>query len=187
MQYRTKTIGEKALTEIEVNKLLAVVGRQDHEVLLRIGIELGLRRADVIAIEQSNINIEKHTLMFMELKKDAMHTVPLSDSLAKLIEQYLYTSSKNKWLFPSTHSTKQHISSKTAWNILHRYLVKADLPERPFHALRATCVKLCQRKGWSIEQVMNLTNDSFRTIKTHYDTPSTEEMLEVAKTKPMFE
>lgn len=182
----TKT-GEYALTEGQVKKMLLIVGRIDHEVLLRIAIELGLRRADVVAIEQKNIDLNKQILLFNETKKGGkIHQVPLSDSLTKLIKQYLNVVGKNKWLFPSSHGHKKHISSKTAWNILNNYLLKAGLPPRPFHSLRATCIKLCQRKGWSIEQVMKLTNDSFRTIKEHYDIPGEEEMIEVAKKKPMF-
>ena len=179
--------GEYALTETQVNKLLSVVGRIDHEVLLRIAIELGLRRADVVALEQKNIDFDKQVILFNETKKGSkIHQVPVSDSLAKKIEQHLNVVGRNKWLFPSSHNPKKHISSKTAWNTLNKYLIKAKLPQRPFHALRATCIKLCQRKGWSIEQVMKLTNDTFRTIKEHYDVPGEEEMLEIAKTKPLF-
>lgn len=183
----TKTTGEYALTEGQVKKLLSVVGKIEDEVLLRIAIECGLRRADVVAVKQSNLDLEHQWLLFNEAKKQSnIHRVPLSQSLIKLIEQYLHVIGKNEWLFPSSHNTKKHISSKTAWNILNKYLIKANLPPRPFHALRATCIKLSQRRGWSIEQVMKLTNDTFRTIKEHYDTPSEEEMLDVAKTKPLF-
>lgn len=186
--YIKRKTGEYALTETQVKKLLSVVGRIDHEVLLRIAIELGLRRADVVAVKQANIDLKTKWLWFNEAKKqNSIHQVPLSDSLAKLIQQHLSVIGKNEWLFPSPHNKKKHISSKTAWNILNNYLEDARLPPRPFHALRATCIKLCQRKGWSIEQVMKLTNDSFRTIKEHYDTPREEEMLEVATAKPIFE
>lgn len=179
--------GEYALTETQVKRLLSVVGTIDHEVLLRIAIELGLRRGDVVALEQKNVDLEKCVILFNETKKGGkIHQVPISDSLTKLINQYLNVVGKNKWLFPSSHNPKKHISSKTAWNTLNKYLIKANLPQRPFHALRATCIKLCQGKGWSIEQVMKLTNDTFRTIKEHYDVPSEEEMLEVAKSKPIF-
>lgn len=183
----TKTSGEYALTEGQVKKLLSVVGKIEDEVLLRIAIECGLRRADVVAVKQSHIDLDKQWLSFNEAKKQSnIHRVPLSQSLTKLIDQYLHVIGKNEWIFPSSHNSKKHISSKTAWNILNKYLIKANLPQRPFHALRATCVKLCQRRGWNIEQVMKLTNDSFRTIKEHYDTPGEEEMMEVAKTKPLF-
>ena len=186
-EYRKRRSGEYALTETQVKNLLSVVGRIDHEVLLRIAIELGLRRADVVALEQKNIDFEKQVILFNETKKGSkIHQVPISVSLNKLIKQYLNVVGKNKWLFPSSHSPKKHISSKTAWNILNKYLIRANITQRPFHALRATCIKLCQKKGWSIEQVMKLTNDTFRTIKEHYDVPGEEEMLEVAKNKPLF-
>ena len=181
--------GEKALTEAQVDKLLSKVGRLDHEVLLRIAIELGLRRGDVVAIEQSNVNLENRTLLFNEHKKGgAIHKVWLSESLSKLIEQYLYTLPSTKWLFPGVwNNGKNHMADKAAYNILAHYLKKAGLPPKPFHALRATCVKIAQRHGWSIEEVMKLTNDTFRTIKEHYDTPSDEEMFETTTGKPLIE
>lgn len=185
--YKRKT-GELSLTEAQVRQLLSVVGRLDHEVLLRIAIELGLRRADVVKIEQANINLRTKKLAYIETKKGGkIRRVPLSDSLAKLIEQYLNVIGKNRWLFPTPHKTKGHLHDRTAYDIFNKYLEKAGLPPRPFHALRATCIKLLQKRGWSIEEVMALTNDSFRTIKEHYDTPSEEEMGEVATQKPLFE
>lgn len=185
--YKRKT-GELSLTDTQVRQLLSVVGRLDHEVLLRTTIELGLRRADVVKIEQANINLRTKRLAYIETKKGGrIHSVPLSNSLAKLIEQYLNVIGKNKWLFPTPHKKKGHLHDRTAYDILNKYLEKAGLPPRPFHALRATCIKLLQKRGWSIEEVMALTNDSFRTIKEHYDTPSEEEMGEAAAQKPLFE
>lgn len=184
--YRPKRSGEYALLEAQVKTLLGVVSRIDHEVLLRVAIECGLRRGDIVAIEQANVDLEKGWLTFYENKKKMIHRVPLSKSLIKLIKQYLNIIGKNKWVFPSTHNKRKHISSKTAWNTLHKYLIAAKLSSRPFHSLRATCIKLCQKKGWSIEQVMKLTNDTFRTIKEHYDVPGEEEMREVAERNPLF-
>lgn len=185
--YYKKRSGEFALSETQVKKLLSIVGRIDHQLLLRIAIELGLRRADVVAIKQENIDLDEKWLSFEEIKKQSrIHRVPLSDSLALLFEQHIYITGKNEWLFPSSHNMRKHISSKTAWNTLNKYLIKANLPQRPFHSLRATCIKLCQRRGWNIGQVMKLTNDTFRVIKEHYDVPGEEEMLEAAKSKPLF-
>jgi len=38
--------------------------------------------------------------------------------------------------------------------------------------------------GWTIEQTMELTGDSFRTVQEHYLTPSIDEMKEVAVKAP---
>lgn len=183
-----KQIAESALTEEQVKKLIHVVSHLNHEVLLLLAVSLGLRRDAIVAISLKDVDLKNNQLRLYEKGKERV--LPLSLSLAIKLEQHIHTVKKkyrSKWLFPSSHNPEKHISSKTAWNTLNKYLLKANLPQRPFHALHATCIKLCQKKGWHIEQVMKLTNESFRNIKVYYDVPGEEEMLEIAKCKPLFE
>jgi integrase len=184
-QFRKLNSGQQALTAQQANKLLSVIPRLDHELLITLAITTGIRRADIVAIERSNIDLEHATLRFYQNKKSNWHTVPLSPAVVQLIQKHLYTAPKSRWLFPASN-IKNHICSKTAYNHFQNYLDAAGIKQRPFHSLRATCIKLSQQKGWTIEQVMALTDDSFRTIKEHYDTPSDEEMQEAAKTKSII-
>ena len=177
--------GQQALTIGQVNKLLSVIPRLDHELLFTLAITTGIRRADIVAIERSNIDLEHNNIRFYQSKKSNWHTVPISLFCAKLISQYTYTTGPRKYLFPAANP-KKHICGKTAYNHFQTYLKIAGIKPRPFHTLRATCIKLSQKSGWSIEQVMALTDDSFRTIKEHYDTPSLEEMAEVAQNRPII-
>ena len=66
------------------------------------------------------------------------------------------------------------------------YLDRAGLPRRPIHARRATCIKLCQGRGWSAEQTAELVGDEVKTIQEHYLTPSVEEMRAVMEDKPVI-
>lgn len=78
------------------------------------------------------------------------------------------------------------ISADAAPTTLERALRNAGLRPRPFHSLRATCIKLAQWKGWTPEQVAKLTGDSIRVIQQHYSTPSRDEMQKVATEKPLL-
>jgi integrase len=61
-------------------------------------------------------------------------------------------------------------SGRTANRKLQAYCDKARIPRRPFHALRATCIKFCQAAGWAPEQVSKLTGNTIAVIPEHYST-----------------
>ncbi|MCG2825156.1 MAG: hypothetical protein L6265_01035 [Thermoplasmatales archaeon] len=71
-------------------------------------------------------------------------------------------------------------------NRFQKYLVVAGVESKPFHALRATCIKLCQRGGWSVEQAAKLVGDTIRVVQEHYTTPSNEELKQVARERPII-
>jgi integrase len=91
-------------------------------------------------------------------------------------------------MFPKENNVKKHLCSKTAYNMLQRNLSKLGFKENvPFHALRATCIKLCQKAGWTPEQTSKHVGDTIRVIQEHYSTPSIEEMKSVTRSKPILQ
>jgi integrase len=172
--------GEKALTPREYEKLISVVDRQEDEVCFKLAVSIGARREDLASIKVHDIDLDELKLSFYEQKKRRIHTVPLSPEMARLIKQLLNSRGKNQTvdLFPFT--------GRTMYDRLQRYCDKAEIPRRPFHALRATCIKRCQSAGWSIEQVSRLTGDTIAVIQEHYSYPSSSEMQEVAELKPVI-
>ena len=177
--------GQQALTAGQVSKLLAVIPRLDHELLFTLAITTGIRREDIVGIEQGNIDLELNSIRFYQAKKSNWHTVYISPLCAQLISKHLFSIGSSRYLFPAANP-KKHICGRTAYDYFQKYLKIAGIKQRPFHTLRATCIKLSQKSGWSIEQVMALTDDSFRTIKEHYDTPSVAELIEVAQNNPII-
>jgi len=176
---RYKT-GEKALTEKEYEKLMAVVDNVEDECLFTVAISTGLRRFDVtnILVENIHFHSEDHLgnwLTYNEKKKgNRIRTIPLNDKSVQAIKKLINTRSKkdkNPRLFS--------FNDRTAYERLKRACIKAGIPQRPFHALRATCIKRCQKAGWTPEQVSALTGDTIAVIQEHYSTPSTSEMHEV--------
>jgi integrase len=182
--------GELALTPTEVERLLAAVDRTDDDALLRLAVSTGIRREDLVAIERASVDLGADIgwVSYFESKKARERRVPVGGSTLLAVRRQLNAlrGVRTKWLFPSRRGARGHVSGRCAWTILHRHLARAGLGPRPFHALRGTAVKLAQSRGWSIEQIAELTGDSVRTIQTHYSVPSRDEMTEVARSHPLI-
>lgn len=177
--------GEKALTLGQVQLLLSNPKLTIYdEALLRLAITGGLRRADLVETMKENFNSDM--LDFVENKKGRrIHTIFLPLETVKVLNQLVEAYPKGPWLFPGANP-RRHISGRTAYNILQRRLKEVGLPSRPIHALRATCIKLCQSRGWSAEQTAKHVNDRVQTIQEHYLTPSREEMAALAQEKAII-
>ena len=183
--YKPKTSGEKALTKSQVEKLLSAVTDINDLALFKLAISTGIRREDIVRIRTADVDTLEQTITFFEGKKNANHIVPVSRGVMNTIGMSM-NAQRDKWLFPSNRGTKGHISGKTAYNKLHFYMERAGIPKKPFHALRATCAKLCQANGWPVERTAKLLNDTIKTIQGHYTTPSNEEMKEIAEEKAIL-
>jgi integrase len=171
--------GKCALTKGEYEKVITACGAYEDELLIKIGVSLGLRREDLVKIKIADINLDTGWLMYHEKKKNATRRVPLSSDLQQDIRKYLKTiPHKQVYLF--------NFSGSTAYRKFQRVCDCAKIPRRPIHALRATCVKFCQAAEWTPEQVSELTGDSIRVIQEHYSTPSDEEMKEVMEKKKVI-
>lgn len=171
------TVGKDALTPKEYNELCDACSSIEDEALLKFTISTGLRREDVVAVEWQNVNLQNGTIIFSEKKKGGrIRSIHIGEKLRVLLIKYSKTCKHNqKYMFD--------FCGRTAYNKLQHLCDVAGIRRRPFHALRATCVKRCQAAGWTPEQVCELTGDSLRVIQEHYATPSSSEMQEVARVR----
>lgn len=169
--------GEDAFTRTEYEKMLNVCGSFREEILLKGGVAWGLRREDFVKVRIADIRETEMT--HYEKKKDRIRTVPIGTKLSLLISKYLKTVPKSqKYLFG--------LSGSTAYRRLQDLCIQAEIPRRPFHALRATCVKFHQAEGWTPEQISELTGDTIRVLQEHYSVPSKAEMLEASNLKEVI-
>lgn len=173
------TSGQKALTQKEYAKLIETIDNLEDELLIKFAITTGLRREDLCNIQISNIDLVERTLTYHESKKHRDRTIHLSESIILLIKKYYKT-------IPQPQKKLFKFTGRTAYNHLNYWCKIAGIDERPFHALRATCVKFCQRAGWSAEQVSQLTGDTIAVIQQHYATPTNDEMRNVINNKQII-
>ena len=167
--------GQKSLSKNEYAKIISVIDNLEDELLIKLAISTGIRREDLCSIKISNINLDDSILTFHESKKNLDRRIYLNSDIVLLIRKFLKTQDKRPKLFSFT--------GRTAYRHLNHWCVLAGIPERPFHALRATCVKFCQQAGWSASEVSDLTGDSLRVIQEHYAVPSDGEMREAVQKK----
>lgn len=181
-KYRT---GEKALTPKQQELLIAASSSYREEVLFKLAMALGARRADIIRLRWDNIDLEQRSVTYLEAKKgESTHIAYLPESVIQILKRWR-ENTQGPYVFPGT--SDGHIASKTAYNVFNRAMERAGLPTPwPFHALRATCIKNCQRAKWSPEETARHVNDSLTVIQEHYTTPSPEERKATALEKPII-
>lgn len=170
--------GEKALSRKEYEKLVSVIDNLEDELLIKMAITTGLRREDLCSVKIGNINLDDRLLTFHESKKDRDRMIYLNQEVVQLIKKFLKTQDKRENLF--------NFTGRTAYRHLNHWCRIAEIPERPFHSLRATCVKFCQSAGWTPSMVSKLTGDTIRVIEEHYATPSDGEMRDAIRERPIL-
>ena len=180
-KYRT---GEKALTPKQQELLISASSSYLEELFFKTALALGCRRADIIRLRWDNINLAERSVSYLEAKKgDSVHVAYIPESLVILLKRWR-ENTPGPYLFPG--KSEGHISSKTAYNIFNRAMGRAGLPTPwPFHSLRATAIKNCQRAGWSPEATAILVNDTLQVIQQHYTIPSLEERRAIAQERPI--
>ena len=181
--------GRKTLTEAQLNKFLSVITDINHLALFKLAVSTGLRRGDIVKVRVNGFDYDNKSITFYEEKKKRIKTVFIPESVANTIQMVLNANPREIYIFHGSSEkchNKGHISSKTAYNIFQRYLKKSGLEQRPFHSLRATCIKLCQKRGWKPEETAELVGDTLRVIQEHYTIPSDDDMKEVSKNKAII-
>lgn len=171
------TIGQDALTPMEYEKVCDACNSIEDEALIKFTVATGMRREDVVNVLLQNVDLQNGLVTYTEKKKgNRIRTIHIGTKLCTLLLKYIKTVPKDqKKLFD--------FCGKTAYNKLQDLCDRAVIRRRPFHSLRATCVKRCQMAKWTPEQVCALTGDTLRVIQEHYATPGQSEMDEVAKQK----
>lgn len=182
--------GEKALSRKEYNLLIEVISDLQDELLIKMAVALALRREDICipakkktskrydprrGVKIKNISLDDKTLIFFETKKNQYRVLNLPDPLVTLIRKYLKTIADRENLFDYT--------GRQAYRRFNHWCKIAGIPQRPFHALRATCIKFAKDAGWEDPQIAALTGDSIGVIQQHYMVPSNDDMVNVTNTK----
>ncbi len=159
-------------------------------VLIKLELALGCRRSDIVRIKWDDVKEEDFSITYKEMKKgDRPHTAFVSDDIMVMLKRHRGLS-RGKYIFPAVSTDKNHLSDRTAYNILVRAMRRAEIIGKnkcwPFHALRATCIKNCQRAKWTPAQTAAHVNDTIRVIQEHYETPSMLERQETARDKAII-
>ena len=169
---------DESFTTTEIKKLLEVCDNLMDEVILYLGIYLGLRREDMVRITIGSIDFDNHLLHYYEKKKKRTRMLPLAPKLERLLKQYVNTRRGEDWLFPYGRSKW---GDRSIWNRLNRLCDKAGVRRREVHALRATCVKFLRKQGWKDIEIAEILGDTIEVMRYHYGAPNLEDLKELMR------
>ena len=187
--YSPYKTGRDALTEQNVKDLLESFNNIQDKAIIHLAVACGLRRSDIVNVKRNDVNLESGQLTYYEHKKDRTRTVMIPSSAAlHTLRLHVNSCKKSKWLFPSplNGKTDKHISDRQIYDIFNEHLDVIKVRRRPFHSLRATCIKMCEAAGWKDFETAELVGDTVRVIQEHYSTPSVQEMQALAKDKQIL-
>jgi integrase len=185
--YAPYKTGRDALTKGEVERLLESFDSIKEKAIVQLAITTGLRRVDVVNINRNDYDPGNGKLTYYEHKKRRTRTIVIpSKATIQTLNMHLNSAGKSKWLFASPLDPNKHISDRHIYDIFNEHLDKIKLRRRPFHSLRATCIKLCKEAGWEDTAISELTGDTIRVIQEHYMVPSEDEMQELAENRQII-
>jgi integrase len=189
-RFGIQRVGELALTPTEVERLLGPIDVLLERAVLEVAVSTGIRREDLVAIPRANFDPESGRLAFREAKKHREREIYLTGRALITLRTHVRTQAPlTEFLFPSPRATRsrhRHLSGRYAYNVFQKWLDRAGLRRRPFHALRATAYKLAKARGWSVEQSAALIGDTIRVAMEFYGVATPGELREVANEKPLL-
>jgi len=183
--------GQHALDEKQVRSLLLSFDNIQDKAMVALAITMGLRREDLVNVKRKDYDAQNKKLTYFEMKKKRTRALKIpSLETVQLLNMHLKSCRNSQWLFPSPKQggryKNAHISSRHVYDIFNEHLDMIGVERRPFHALRATCYKLAQSKGWSVRKACELIGDSMRVAENHYNAPSRAEMDAIAEELPLL-
>ena len=176
--------GEKALTRDECERLLAACSTLEDRVMILLQVTLGLRRADLAAIQIASIDLDANQIAVPEQKNGGRaRLIPIGDRLKQEIALLLAT------IDTTQQTTLFSIRGRQMYNRFTQVAKVAGV--RPGEtitvpALRATACQFMTDAGWRIEEIAEIIGDSIETLQRHYLVPSKARIMQTAREKEVI-
>ena len=138
-QKREQKIKE-ILSKEEIVKLIEVTDNIKHKLIISLLYSSGIRISELIKIKLNDIDLKNKTLLVKQGKGKKDRYVIASKKFIKDAMQYLESrKDNNPYMFISDHNKEQHITIRTAEEIVKKSAKSANIRRRVFpHALRST-------------------------------------------------
>lgn len=138
-----------------------------------IGLMLygGLRVEEAVKVLTQDLEVgeRKARVIVRQGKGDKWREVPINNDARKAILPHIENHPGGKWLFPSIRRAGHHITTRAAWQVLHKYATLAQVEVSP-HRLRHTFCHNLVKAGVPLDQVAilagHITNDGLPNVKT---------------------
>lgn len=173
--------GEKALTRDECERLLAACSTLEDRVMILLQVTLGLRRADLAAIQIASIDLDANQIAVPEQKNGGRaRLIPIGDRLKQEIALLIATIDTTK------QTTLFSIRGRQMYNRFTQVAKVAGI--RPgetitFPTLRATACRFMVEAGWRIEEIAEVLGVRIETVQKHCPPPAKGRVLQTAREK----
>lgn len=146
-------------------------------VLLRLGINSGLRISDLISLRVDEVR-GRDRISIREAKTGKTKDFPLSEKLQKMLKDYIAGIDSN-WLFPSRKGDG-HITRVQAYRIINAAAKEVGVPGQiGTHTLRKTFGYWAYQMGVDISRIQKLLNHSAPSVTLAYIGITKEELDQV--------
>lgn len=172
---------EKALTRDECERLLAACSTLEDRVMILLQVTLGLRRADLAAIQIAGIDLDANQIAVPEQKNGGRaRLIPIGDRLKQEIALLLAT------IDTTQQTTLFSIRGRQMYNRFTQVAKVAGV--RPGEtitvpALRATACRFMVEAGWRIEEIAEVLGVRIETVQKHCPPPAKGRVLQTAREK----
>jgi site-specific recombinase XerD len=148
----------KAIPQEDIEKLLSVINNIRDRALIQLLLRTGMRIGELLNVKMSDIILpEQKILIYLGEKNYQGRVVYFSDDADQALRQWLRIRKKdNNFLFYSR--TRSQLGYVSAWNIMRKYLKKADLLHKGYslHCLRHTFATDMLNAGLRLEVLQQL-------------------------------
>ena len=174
----------KVLSKDDVAKILASSENVKHKAILSLIYACGLRRSELLNLQITDIDSNRHVVNIRHAKGDKDRIVPLSDKILTLLREYYKQYKPKKWLFEgqiagtqytetSLHKVFQKTKTKAGVKMpctLHslRHCYATHLLEAGTD-IRYIQVLLGHRHSKTTEIYTHVTTKSIQNIKSPFD------------------
>jgi len=176
---KRKRHSNRFLTEADIRLLLSSVDNIRDDALIRLGLSVGLRVSEVVAVRTSEIDFERGLIKIWDEKKDRWRYVMPTLETFSSIKKHLNSLPKlPQYLF--------HFSEKTVERIIQRYSKRTLGFVISWHSLRTTYVSRSVEPEQSPAVAMTNTGDSPATILKYYTKLPEVVMRRFVESKPVI-
>ena len=181
MTAKQSNSSEKALTRDECERLLAACSTLEDRVMILLQVTLGLRRADLAAIQIASIDLDANQIAVPEQKNGGRaRLIPIGDRLKQEIALLLAT------IDTTQQTTLFSIRGRQMYNRFTQVAKGAGV--RPgatitVPALRATACRFMVEAGWRIEEIAEVLGVRIETVHKHCPPPAKARVLQTAREK----
>lgn len=160
----------KFYTDEEIKKLITKPGKSFYEhriyTLVCFILSTGARASTVLNLKKEDLDFKSKTITFTHLKNKSTAIIPMSNSLFKILMEYLNTWDIQEYVF--CNGDGEQLTMTALENALRRYCLKKGVKPRGPHSLRHSFSRMFIKSGGNAFELQQLLTHSSMEMTRRY-------------------